>query len=355
MKIVRVECHVAELELEEPYTIAYETVSRAANVLVRIVTDGPLVGCGCAAPDLEVTGETVKSVVDALGGEAATRLHGANPRRWGHVLERTAEPLASHPSARAAIDMALHDLLAKMAGMPLWRLLGGFRDRMRTSITIGILPIDRTTERAVEHVKRGFRALKLKGGRDVDEDIERVRSVRAAVGPKIELRFDANQGYTVEAARRFVRETGDADLEIFEQPTPRELNDGLGQVTRNVPISVMADESLMSLRDAFHLARGRLVDMLNIKLMKVGGIDEALEILAVARAARLRVMVGCMDECALSIAAGLAFAGARPGVSYADLDGHFDIIGDPTSAAVTLREGTLFPSQQPGLGIADLD
>jgi L-alanine-DL-glutamate epimerase-like enolase superfamily enzyme len=246
--------------------------------------------------------------------------------------------------------MALFDLLGKAAGLPLWKLLGGYRDRIRTSITIGILPEAATLERARHWTAQGFRCLKLKGGRDPDEDVVRVLAVRAALGPDVELRFDANQGYTLEQCVRFVEGVRGAKLEIIEQPTPKGEPDLLGRVTAAVHLPIMADESLMTLRDAFRLARRNLADMVNVKLMKVGGIAEALQIDSVARSAGLEVMVGCMDESALAISAGLHFALARPNVHYADLDGHIGLIGDPAEGCVTLKAGTLYPGAEAGLG-----
>lgn len=324
-------------------------MERTSNVLVRLVTDDARFGVGCAAPDERVTGETPASVLAALE-TASEVLRGSDPLRTMYCLELLREPLSGQPAALTAVDLALHDLLGKAAGLPLWTLLGGYRDRIRTSITIGILPTDETVARARRRVAEGFSALKLKGGRDPDADAERVRRVREAVGPHVELRFDANQGYTVDEALRFVAEVGDAGLEILEQPTPRAEPDLLGRVASAVPLPVMADESLLTLRDAFRLARRDLADMVNVKLMKAGGIAEAMRINHVARAAGLEVMVGCMDELALGVAGGLAFALARPNVRYADLDGHLDLVEDPTAGAVRLEQGTLFPADRPGLG-----
>lgn len=354
MKILGVEAWVVEMPLSEPYAVAYETISGAANVFLRIDTDGGLTGFGCAAPDLAVTGEDAPGTLAALRDTAGPALRGEDPFRWLRLLEALREPMSARPSARAAVDMALLDLLGKRAALPLWKLLGGYREGIPTSVTVGILPEAETVALATEYAGRGFRAVKLKGGKDVASDIVRVMRVREALGSDIELRFDANQGYSVEDALRFVRGTEAAGIEILEQPTSRREPDLLGRVTRQASLPVMADESLMTLVDAFRLARGELADMVNVKLMKVGGIGEATAINAVARSAGLEVMVGCMDEAALAIAAGLHFALSRPNVVYADLDGHLDLVGDPSAGAVILRDGVLYPTGRPGLGF-DLD
>lgn len=351
MKITRVEAVAVKLRLEQPYTIAYETVESVENVFLRIETDTRFAGLGCAAPDLQVTGETSATVLAAIRDVIEAELRGSDPLRLTMLLERLREPLLLQPSARSAVDMALHDILGKRAGLPLWKVLGGFRERIRTSITIGILPVDETIQQARGWVRQGFTSLKIKGGLDVDADVERLLRVREEVGRKIELRFDANQGYTVEQTLDLVKRSKRAHLELIEQPTPKEQLDLLGRVTSEVALPVMADESLTSLRDAFRLARRGLVDMVNVKLTKVGGIAESLQINAVAKAAGLEVMVGCMDESAFSIAAGLHFALARPNVVYADLDGHIGLVNDPASAAVWLRDGYLFPTGSPGIGL----
>jgi L-alanine-DL-glutamate epimerase-like enolase superfamily enzyme len=350
LKITQLEIWPAELKLSEPYTIAYETVTSVTNLFLRIETDKGLTGYGCSSPDYEVTGETPASVQKDFRDTIEPVLNGIDPLKIAAINEKLLGRLPKHPASIAMVDMALYDILGKLAGLPVYKLLGGYRDSIKTSVTIGILDVNETLERARNLTATGFRALKIKGGKNLSADIERVIKVRETVGRSVELRFDANQGFTAEQTLEFVEAVRSAKLELLEQPTPREQIDLLGKLSSQVAIPVMADESLLGLRDAFRLAKRDLADMINIKLMKCGGIYQALHINSVARAAGFEVMVGCMDEPALGISAGLHFAMARPNVAYADLDGHLDLINDPTADAVILKKGKLYPTGKPGLG-----
>jgi len=348
--ITTVSSRPVRMGLREPYTIAYETVDSTTNVFIRIETDGGPTGVGCAAPDEAVTGETADSVLRAVRDVAAPLVRGRDALDAEPLLADLASALAGQPAALAGLDMALHDIQGKARGVPIRRLMGGARDRIATSITIGILPADETVNRARAFVKQGFRRLKMKGGLDARADADRVLRVRQAVGVALGLSFDANQGFSVAQTVRFAEATAGARLEFIEQPTPRDRPDLLGRAARETAVPIMADEGLMTVADMQLIADGRLADLVNIKLMKVGGLAQAARIDDVAAAAGIGAMVGCMDESALGIAAGLHFALARPNVVYADLDGHLDLVDDPAAGAVLLESGILRPTGGPGLG-----
>jgi L-alanine-DL-glutamate epimerase-like enolase superfamily enzyme len=350
MRITALEFERLDLDLKEPYTIAYETVSKSPNIILKLITDSGLTGYGCATPDLEVTGETPEDVTGQIEGPIEALLRGKEAFRHSYYHYELKKTPGVGPSARAMVDMALFDLLSRKASLPLYQLLGGYRSQIPTSITIGILPLDETLERASLFLGQGFKTLKLKGGLDMEEDVRKVRRLRELLGDGFSLRFDANQGYGPEEAIDFIRRTKTMGIEILEQPTPGNDPKAMREVRDRVHVPVMADESIKSLADAFHMTRKGMMDMVNIKLQKVGGILEAAHINSVAKAGGLEVMVGCLDECALGISAGLHFALSRPNIHYADLDGHLDLIGDPFKGLFTLKNGILYPSGDPGLG-----
>jgi L-alanine-DL-glutamate epimerase-like enolase superfamily enzyme len=350
MRITALEFERIDLDLKEPYTIAYETVSKSPNIVLKLITDSGLIGYGCATPDLEVTGETPEDVIQQLNGPIEALLKGELAFRHSYYNWELKNTPGVGSSARAMVNIALFDLLARKASLPLYQLLGGYRSEILTSITIGILPLDQTLEQARVFLKQGFISLKLKGGLSMDEDVEKVQKLRETFGGDFSLRFDANQGYDPDTAVDFIHQTRHLGIEILEQPTPGGKPEAMREVSERVHVPVMADESIKSLADAFHMTRMGMMDMVNIKLQKVGGILEAAHINSVAKAGGLEVMIGCLDECALGISAGLHFALSRPNIHYADLDGHLDLIGDPFKDLFHLKDGVLIPSDYPGLG-----
>ena len=349
MRIDRVELYRVDMPLENSYEVAYETFHSAANIFVRVGA-GNINGWGCAAPDHHVTGETPEQVLSVGQQILPPLLHKTDPFRKANLMHRLKQASPGLFSLWSAVDAALWDLLGKKAGLPVWKILGGYRERIRTSVTVGICGTVETVEMSRAFVGTGFSILKIKGGLDVHKDLERLRAVREDLGPTVRLRFDANQGYTSADALYLASQISSLNVELLEQPTPKGRPDLLGIVTRKSATPIMADESLLSLIDAFHLVKRGLVDMMNVKIMKVGGITEAIQVDAVARSAGVEVMVGCMDESALGIAAGLHFALSRKNIRYADLDGHLGLVNDPAAGAVLLRNGYLYPSPAPGFG-----
>lgn len=350
MKITHLEYFRLDMPLEDPYTIAYETVSKTTNIILKLNTDKGITGWGCAAPDPEVTGETPEDVIYHIENVITGLLEGQSPFQLARITHLLKQLCPKASSTMAMVDIALYDLMARKAKLPLYQLLGGYRHEIPTSITIGILPLKETIEQARNYLKNGFTIIKLKGGLDLAEDIEKIMKLREIHGKEFKLRFDANQGYTPAESIEFVNRTKSARIEILEQPTKQKNEAHLGEVTQNTHIPVMADESIKTLKDTFRLASNNLIDMVNIKIMKVGGILESQHINSVAKAAGMEVMVGCIDECALGISAGLHFTLSRPNIEYADLDGHLGLLNDPFTNLFDLKKGILYPSKHDGLG-----
>ena len=357
MRIIDWETWRIDFRLREPYTIAYETYDRATNLFVRLETDTGLCGYGCAAPVPEVTRESIEDCKDALERLSADTI-GLDPRQE-RVVDLGAASIST-PAAAAAVDMALLDLRARASNIPLCVMLGGAPGSLITSVTLGIESLEETLKRGQDQVAQGFRALKVKGGIDVDSDIERVCRLRQELGPEIDLRFDANEGFDIDEAVRFARGVVDANVVAFEQPTPASDTPGLAKLTASLRAQrreragippVLADESLHSVTDAVELITGSVVDGFTVKLMKAGGVSNALGIDQVAATASVPCMLSCMDEAALAIAAALHFALAAKTIQWIDLDGHLDLLDDPTAAALNLHEGLLTPGLGPGLGV----
>ena len=351
MKVESLEFEVHKMELEEPYRIAYDTISYSENITLKVITDKGIVGYGLAAPDLEITGESTEDVLDSINNVISPLIVGESPFRINYYLDKLSQEKSVKSSARAMLDIALYDILAKKAGLPLYLALGGYKNSIKTSVTIGIKPLAETLEIARKYWSAGFDILKLKGGLSIDEDLEKVFKLREIYGSGLTLRFDANQGYSAQQALEFINKAKKAEIEIFEQPTNYTNLEAMQTVTQESHVPVMGDESIRSLKDAMHFARQDAIDMISIKLQKVGGILESTHINSVAKSNKLDVMVSCLDECTLGIAAGLHFALSKANLLYADLDGHLEMLDDPYKDLFTIENGKMIPNNKPGLGL----
>jgi L-alanine-DL-glutamate epimerase-like enolase superfamily enzyme len=326
------------------------------NVLLRVEADAGLAGWGAASPEPRVTGETLEACREALAPERLAWLYGRDLRELASLEEQLAGLLSATPAARAAVDLALHDLAAQERGLPLVEMLGRAHESFPTSITIGIKPLEETLAEADEYLSRGFHVLKVKIGLDLEEDLERLRRLRERVGPGVGIRADANQGYSVEETLRFFEQTAPLDLEFLEQPLPAREVDAMRALPESIRDRIAADESLLNEDDARALAAApRACGIFNVKLMKCGGIAPARRIAAIAEAAGIHLMWGCMDESRISIAAALHAALSCPSTRYLDLDGSLDLARDVAREGFELQDGILRTTGAPGLGIRTMD
>jgi L-Ala-D/L-Glu epimerase len=350
MKITGIETWRQSIPLSRPYTIAFRTTDAVENFFVRLLTDSGLEGLGCAAPEPHVTGEDADACDAALQAEGFEWLKGGDPRELPHLCRVLATKMKNTPAARAAIDMALHDLLARHLGLPLVKILGQVYRRLPTSITIGIKSVEEMLEEADEYIGRGFRILKVKTGDTPEADIERLSRLREHVGRKVLIRVDPNQAYDPGAVRRFFEGAARLDLEFLEQPMP--ISEDMRSLAEAERMQLAADESLLDESDALALAaEPKACGIFNIKLMKCGGISAGRRIADIAETAGIDLMWGCMDESRISISAALHAALACPATRYLDLDGHLDLAEDPATGGFTLENGWLTPTDAPGLGL----
>ena len=215
--IQSIEVYSVVLRYYEPFKIAQETSLESNNVIVKIFTDFDVFGIGECSPSQRVTGETPQTVLKALD-EISPHLIGMCPLRIEQITETMDELVAENPSAKASIDIALHDILGKTVGKPLFRLMGGYRTEVLTDLTLSIKTPQEMAKDAAKAVEKGFKALKLKVGVDPHEDVQRVREVRKTVGSNIAIRIDANQGWTVKQAVKTLNKLHPFDVEFVEQP-----------------------------------------------------------------------------------------------------------------------------------------
>jgi L-alanine-DL-glutamate epimerase-like enolase superfamily enzyme len=349
MQLTRAIVTPVELKLRQSVRMAgLPEIRHVTALFVRLEMRDGRNAWGCGVAHLDLTGETADHALSACR-QAAERVPSLHPTNLEYSLAELYPLVQDSPAAACAFDLAFYDLLGLIAGMPLYRLLGGYRNRIQTSATLPIAPLRESVEQARQRARLGFRILKIKGGLDPEEDVRRVKAIHTAL-PGFVLRLDADGGYDVQAALDVARALAGV-IEMLEQPTPASDLNSLSEVTRNSPVPVLADQSASGPASALELAAKCAVNGLSIKMAVCGGLRCARQMDAIASAARLVTMVSCLIEPALLIAAGLSFALSSPNVRYVDLDGHLELEHDPTNVTgFKLEDGWLVATDVPGLG-----
>lgn len=325
MRIDRITIHRYEIPLEEPFVTALKPIPELERVLVEVETDEGVVGLGEGAPAYEVTGETQGSTAAVLEQVLAPLVLGENPLDVERVRRKMWSIVDGSPSAHAAVEIALQDIRGKEAEMPLYRLLGGFAEQpvLEAPKVLSIKTPEEMGVDAAEAVEQGYRQIKIKVGQDPQQDIERVRVIHERVPDSISLKVDANQGWSdAKTALRALR--GMADwIDVIEQPVSNHNVDDLVYLRDHLDVPVMPDESVESPADCVALVRRGGGDIFNIKLMKTGGVSEAIRLNAVAEADNRPTQVGSMVEGHVGTAAGVHFALAFENVIWNEMVGPF--------------------------------
>jgi L-Ala-D/L-Glu epimerase len=333
-----------------PFTIATGTMHYAQNIFIRIHTDAGYYGVGECSAFPMIVGETQATCFEMAKDFAALW----KGKAALDIEERMAELhafTAFNATIKSAFDMALYDLAATAAGQPLYQFLGGKKKEIETDLTIGIDTPENMVEKAIQFKENNVRIIKIKLGKDGEEDVERVRQIRDAVGNDILLRIDANQGWDFDTALDALQKIGPFNVQFCEQPMPRWRDYQLPELRRLSPVKIMADESVFDHHDAEKLAFEQACDYVNIKFAKSGGILEATKINEICEQEKIPCMMGGMLESRIALTAFAHFATAHDNIIFYDMDtcllGHKT---DPVTGGIRYKDYFLEIPDLPGIG-----
>ncbi|HJT20733.1 MAG TPA: dipeptide epimerase [Nitrospira sp.] len=351
LAIQQIEFWPVDIPITDPFVVATGARIRAENVFVRIALGGGAHGYGEAAPFPEVGGEDRLSCMNALNRLCSIILH-RPVDRFSDIAEEMRVIAPDQPSARCALETAMIDAYCRARKIPMWELWGGSDVRKReTDITIPICDLAKTVELARSWHQKGFRIFKMKVGRDVEEDIRRLRAVHDAL-PGISFIGDGNQGFSQKECLRFTKgivQFG-GKLILLEQPLDREDLDGLAAIRRETGVPVAADESVRSLADAKRVVAQASADYINIKIMKTG-VVEARTIADYTRSRGLKLMIGGMVETRVAMGCSFSLVLGMTGFEILDLDTPLLLNQDPVKGGYSYAGSFLIPSDGPGLSV----
>jgi L-alanine-DL-glutamate epimerase-like enolase superfamily enzyme len=356
MTISEVRTHRLSAPLHTPFVTALRCATTVDTLVVEIVDADGRSGFGEAPEVWAVTGASLAGAEACVRTQFAPRLVGRDPDDLVALCREVQRAVTGNESAKAAVDVALHDLVARRLGVPLVRLLGGTALAVATDVTLSAGEADTLARAATDRVAEGFTVLKVKVGTHARGDLDRVRAIRAAVGPQVRIRLDANQGWTPREAVRVMRGIEDAglDVELVEQPVPRWDIEGLAWVSDRVDTPVLADEAVFGVRDLVEVIRRRAADMVNVKLAKSGGLGPARTLLGLAEAHGMGTMVGSMMEGPIGVGAAASLVAAYGTSAVSDLDAAWWLASSPITGGIRYESCTLRLPDAPGLGVTGL-
>jgi o-succinylbenzoate synthase len=358
MKITNIRFAKLTIPLVTPFKTALRSVENIDDLVVIIETNSGEVGYGAAPATPVITGDTHGSVMAAIDTVIKPLLIGRDIAELNDLTNTVQSALIKNTSAKAAVEIALYDLWGKLYKTPLYKLLGGGSNQLKTDITISIDNIDKMISDSQKALAQGFDVLKIKIGKDIYQDIERVKNIYQAVKGKTLIRLDVNQGWTAKQTVFAVQKLDAAgvELELIEQPVRADDLAGMRYVTERILTPIMADESAFGPKEVIELITSGAADIINIKLMKTGGLSNAIKIADICQIYHVDCMIGCMLEGSIGVAAAAHLAAAKSNViTKIDLDGPALGQYDPVHGGVNFNLANISLGDGPGLGIERID
>lgn len=352
MKITDIRLGMISVPLIVPFKTALRSVNSVEDVIIEIHTDTGHVGYGEAPPTGVITGDTTGAIIGAINDHIKKVLMGREVDDFENLMKAMNGSIIKNTSAKAAADMALWDLYGQLYNIPVYKMLGGSRKSIETDITISVNSPEEMARDAARAIKRGYNCLKVKVGSNPELDVARLTAIRE-VARDVLIRIDANQAWAPKQAVRILNQMQEKglDIEFVEQPVKGHDFEGLKYVTQNSYVPVMADESVFSPLDALKIMQMGAANLINIKLMKCGGITNALQIVSAAEVYGIECMIGCMLEAKISVNAAVHLACAKQIITKIDLDGPVLCSEDPIIGGAVFNEKDITVSDEPGLGI----
>jgi L-Ala-D/L-Glu epimerase len=351
LQIIEIGLYKLNIPLQEPFVISLGTIYNVENVIVVIRTSQGLTGFGECSPFMTINGES-QSTCFIVGEYLGKRLKKKNPLNIEGCMEEMDNLIYGNSSIKSAFDIAMHDIAAQYAGLPLYQFLGGKKNKtLITDYTISIDEPDVMAMNALKRKHEGYPVIKVKLGQDKKSDVARIKAIRKAIGKKIPLRIDANQGWNQKIAIKTLRALKDYNIQFCEEPIPRWDFINLRKVKKSSPIPIMADESCSDHHDARTLIALGACDMFNLKLGKSSGLLKALRIVRLAEHQNMKMQVGGFMESKIGVTANAHLALCSKNILHCDFDTPLMFAEDPVTGGVIYQpNGIVEVPDLPGLG-----